>query len=498
MRQRLVQFFQRPIPGTENLWSKIFQPFRKLATRLFKPVIWFLCFLIGLSLIWIVVGNAIATQQEKRVDRALEQYINQFPKTDTNNSAMKFEELYAGLGLGQWMGVYAPPPTRYIHLPPKAKKKSFQDISNDINDYLESQYDKLNDEIDIPPENIRQYLADLEPELEAIRTHILNSEMPRWEMQDVVRHTGDLQYPLPSFLNLANFNRITAVDILEKTRQGKTKEALKSLEVAWTLNQSLLEHPSLISQIVFIINSTPIAVVMRKIEGIPTEWQERIAIIYDLDFPKTFLSRGLYSEAFLSISARKYSFLDSSIDILNTLPSSNFLNIVAQNLHFNILLKPYFRLASVDLFDQIRRAILKLPEYDFCTNDQENFLRQEGLMPAWWNPNINYLPFSGQWNKVSKVRLKFELTKKVIQIKEIALREGKLPNQIQGIDSSSCKNAKWIYQLASDGTGSIAFSKEFDWLKSKTDTNQALEYLPGDRLMYSFKPKKSNQTATAM
>lgn len=498
MRQRLPDSSKRLMLERSPLARRLLTRLRKLSIALFKLLRWVAPIVIGLVAIWIIGGNLLAAQQEKRVDQAREQFIQQFPNTETNNSALKLEELSAGLGTARLIGIKATP-TRYLHLPtPKADKTSFENIRKDLDRYLDSQFDQPNDNIDAPPETVRQYLAEHAAELEAIRTHVLSSELPRWEMPYLIA-IGDVGVELPSFLSSANFQKVLAVDILDKTRQGQLQAALKPLEVAWKVNQALLEQPTLIAQLVVLINSRPQAAVMRKMQGLPTEWQDRITRFNQYDLPQAFL-RGLYAEAFYSVSARKYPaiYLFSQFAVFEKVDSSSGGSSVALpqwlNSLFDPLLEPYARLAAVDYFDRMRQVVLKLPEQDFCTFNPDEFEKQLGDGGIWWS----IFPSGGwasQWRKVGKAVLRFELTQKVLQVKQIAAKQGRLPKQIPGIESSICRDAKWIYQLTPDGTASISFSKELEWMKSKDqNSSNPPQYGPGDRLQYSFKPKQSNPT----
>lgn len=500
MRQRLPDSPQRPTPKPSSLVRRLLKLLRRLLINLFKLFRWLALIVIGLLALWIVGGSLLADQQEKRVDQAREQFIQQFSSIDANDSALKLEELSAGLGFGRWLGTNATP-TRYLHLPAsQVDKKIPENLRKDLDQYLDSQFDQPNDDIDAPPETVRQYLSEHAAELEAIRMHVLSSDLPRWELD--MSSVGDVLFALPTFLGSANFQKVLAVDILDKTRQGQTQAALKTLEVSWKLNQVWLERPEFIGQLVVIINSRSQASVMRKMQGLPTEWQDRIARFNQYDLPQAYL-RGLYSEAFYSVSARKYPAiylfhqfaLFEAIDSSSGGSSDGFSVALPQWLSslFDPLLKPYVRLSAVDHFDRMRQAVLKLPEQDFCTFNPDEFEKQLRQGTVWWSifPSGGW---AGQWHKVGKAVLRFELTQKVLQVKTLAAKQGRLPKQIPGIESSVCRDGKWIYQLTPNGTASISFNKDLEWMKYRSNPDNPLQYEPGNRLQYSFKSRQSNPT----
>ena len=491
-----------------RMWQRLLVLFRhlfraiKLSKLVRKIVRWTIVFckwvavtIIGLLVLWIVGGNLFAAHQEKRVDQARSEFIKQFPYREANNSALKLEELGAGFGLGKLMGLSSTS-TRYLHLPDsKANIKPLdEDLRKKLSQYLDSQLDKPNDEIDVPPEEVRQYLTNHAAELDLVRTHILRSELPKWEMD--VSKVGDIRSELPSFLSLANFQKILLVDTLEKTRQGKDQLAIKNIEASWKLNQALLEQPYLISYLVFIINARPQAVVMRKIQGISNEWQERINHLNKFELPQAFLM-SLYSEAFVSLSARKYStsqFIedgdDSKVDSF-----TRWIRFLTDP-----VTKPYIRLMAVNYFNNMNQIHLKLAEQDFCAFNPDDFQAQAGLMPdAWWNP-INRFSlggsFHGQWRRLGKTVLRFELTQKVLRIKEIAQNQGRFPNQIPGIESSICRGANWIYQLRPEGKALISFSKDLPWIQPDPANRKIGDQ--GDRLQYQFTIKQLKLAPTKL
>lgn len=191
MRRKLLDILQRPIPGTSSLGRNLLRLLRRLAIGLLKFLRWFIPLAIALIALWMIGGNLLAAQQEKTVDQALEQFRQQFPNVEANYSALKLEELTAGLGFGNFVGQKSTP-TRYLHSAPKANRKDFEDIKGELNKYLDAQLDKPNDAIDPPPEKLRRYLMDHATELEAVRTHVLNSDLPRWEVD--MNFLGDIAY----------------------------------------------------------------------------------------------------------------------------------------------------------------------------------------------------------------------------------------------------------------------------------------------------------------
>jgi hypothetical protein len=460
--------------------------------------IWSFSGLIVTLGIWLIIGNLIAAHQEKKIDAAKEQFRKHFPLTEANESALKLEELTAQLGVSVRPGYSRISPTRYLNSAGyEAKAKEFQKIRIELDNYLNAQLKKTTDEIDIPPEKLRKYLSSNASALAAVQDHLLKSELPQWEIQDISNSTSE--DALPSFLGFVNFQRVLTLNILEKTRQGQNEEAVKSLEVSWKLSQSLWKRPEFITQLVAIIMARQQIPVMRKMSDLPPIWQSRLERAIKYNLPQSFLT-SLAGESFgFSNTARtvtptritNYYFpndiessyfnlgLPSYFSYFFTANSDFYINPPDDiNLTFLYAIhRPYFRLAAVDSWEKMNRTAIELPKEYFCSFEPKEFAKKHKLIPASWNSVDTSLV--SQWRKVIKMAVHMELTQKILQIKQIAAKQGKWPQKITGIESSAiCKDAKWIYQVSENGTMSIALNKKFDWLQEKPEDKSSipLEY----------------------
>ncbi|WP_227788899.1 hypothetical protein [Nodularia sp. LEGE 04288] len=430
---------------------------RKINKQFF---IWPLSGLIIILATWIVVGNFIATQQEKKIDAAKAQFRKQYPPREANNSALKLEELTAKLGIPIGPGLRSTP-ARNLHISRnEAKAKEFDNIQKDLDNYLNVQLENPTDKIDIPPENLRQYLNSNASLLEAVEDHVLNSELPQMEILDMSNITSDIA--LPSFLNIVSFQKFLTLNILEKTRLGQNKEALNSLEVSWKLYQSLVKRPEIIGKLVAILVVNPQAAVMRKMSGIPPSWQSRLEREIKYNLPQSFLTFFASESFVLSNDARKATFFyliyyseyfDSNFDYFA------FLNPLYR--------PPYIGLVGIDYWDKMNRLSLKLPKDDLCSFEPEEFAEKNKIVPAWWNFLYTDVDgFVSQWKKVIKLGVQMELTQKILQIKQIAAKQGNWPQSVPGIENSTiCKDAQWIYQVSENGMMSITLSNQIEWLK---------------------------------
>lgn len=402
--------------------------------------------IVSLLVLWLVGGNLLAAQLEKPINQGWTDFVHRFPKTETNNSGLKLQELTAQQGTGALVGTREA--SKRFPISDK-NRQAFKKISKELSQYLENQLENPTNQVEVPPESFRRYLASQSANLVAIRTHLLNSEMPRWPL-DV--NQWNLSYPLPSFLSMVNLQKILALDMLEKNRLGETQEVLDTLETAWKVNQSVREYPSLIGSLVAAIVDNYLVGVIRKIKEVPPEWQGRITRLVKQDYPQSFLTS---LEGDFLMTARS----------LSTYPLWKWTN--AQPPLFAKVLdafqRPYLRFSAVDYWQKATRGLHELPKQDFCNFDSEAFKDNHQLSAAWWNilgqDSISW----NQWPKLWRKLIEWELTQKVLQVKEIAVKQGSWPQQVPGIEVSVCGDRKWIYQVSPDGTMSISFSKPPSW-----------------------------------
>jgi len=424
--------------------------------KLLQLLVWSGYALVGLLAIWLIGGNLLADRQEKEIDRDWEQFAAQFPKTETNDSALKLTALTAKLGIGLYdSGGLKSPTDSYPSLhSTQADKQAYQTIERELKIYMNALIASSNDAVPVLPENLRRYLASKSAVLEAIRSHVLTNEVPNWEINIDYLPKGDPSFVWTSWLGFANLHQILALDILEKNRQGKTVEALASLEVSWKINKALWNRPELIGQLVAIIVSQQQLAVIRRLDNLPIEWQDRLL---EHDYQKSILT-SLQGETFYVVgqmgSFPFYYYIDdpSRLDWLIRLTSP--------------ISKPYFRFAAIDYYQFQTRRYSQIPQQNFCLLDSGKS-KLEGNI-AWWNLAI--LPyFFSQWPKGGKQMLRLELTQKILQVKAQAAKLGRWPQSVPHLESSICPGQKWLYQVSSDGTMSLTFSQQLTSTNNKPE-----------------------------
>lgn len=411
-----------------------------MQSQTLKIFLWLIGLSAAIAALALVVANLLAIQPEKEIEQAKEVFISKYPQTADSASAIKLQELASQLGLKV---VVVAKGQDQINVS-EADEKVFKEINIDLGSYIHYHQTRVADEVDVPPEKLRRYLKSKEAVLAAIRTHILKSEVPRWATDLSWIETGDTEYPLPSYLDAVNLQRLLALDILEKNRLGQTKPMLESLEVSWKLNQSLRNSPILIGQLLSVMTARIHAGVMRKLNGLPPEWQQRLL---EHDYRKSLLT-SLDGEDFLMYTASKRSPLYQEFEGIIFLDPA---------------VRTYLRLGAIGTIKVHREIYAQLSKENVCSFDIDSLSEKLG----WWDPGRNslYPNMSSQWRKSGRLMLEFEMTQKILQAKEFAAKQGKWPQSLPGLESSVCPGYKWIYKVSPDGTMSISLSQTPAWFK---------------------------------
>ena len=210
---------------------------------------------MGLVFLWIVVGGFLAARLEKEIDREIEAFVKTVPPQFTNDSELKLRSLVKELGIGYnaKLPIGSPYDTYLDHLfdniissnanRTSAENNYFERIQDSLEIYLTEQLNKPSDKIDIPPEELQNYLESKADVLKTIQEHVLENPISQWE--------ESINYLLDKNINLfdsglafsglarSRLQRVITLDILDKKRQGRIQDALEMLEVSWRIRKGL-------------------------------------------------------------------------------------------------------------------------------------------------------------------------------------------------------------------------------------------------------------------
>lgn len=426
-----------------------------------KFIRWLFPSIVGILALWMIGGNLLADYLEKDIKQEIEEYAQQFSYTEPNDSALKLQAILAKkmgisvFGSYPYQGVYKIDSYTDYHPDFKRSKLASNDdenIQEKLTQYLDAQIAKPNDEIDVPPAELQRYLASQGDGLAAIKDHLLNNEVPQWEEIDFL--AGDYSVAHPSYLSLANIQKIMALDILEKTRLGKNQEALEMLEVSWKINKSLDNYPTLFGQLVALIMGKYQAGVIRKLDYIPPEWQQRLL---DHDYRQSILKsiEGEYIMAFKFLNKMDTGGWEDWYD-----EDEKLIHLL---LRLKPLSRPYLRFSAINSYYVAKEGLVYFPTQNVCLST-----KTPNINGAWWNLALGRVieipSFLNQEFKAEKYMLELEFTQKILQVKEIAAKQGKWPDSVPNLESSFCPGYRWVYQVSEDGTMSISLNKKPEWV----------------------------------
>ncbi|MEG4281320.1 hypothetical protein QUA62_28230 [Microcoleus sp. MON1_C1] len=475
--------------------------------------------LAGLLAVWIVGGNYIASVQEKEIEQDLAAYAQRFPKTEPNYAALKLAASLAKVGFDggeSFSSADRSIGSRADFRPSKDDQKAFEEIQQELTQYLNAEIAKPNDTVNPPSEKLQRYLAGRQTALAELRQQVLNNEVPHWGTDISGILEVDMTARGPDYLWQVNFQQVLALDILEKYRKGQTQAAAEMLEVSWKINQPLTESPLFFPQLVALIVAKYPAGVMRKADRLPAQWQQRLL---ERDYRESILTslQGEYllqfkfSQDFLwkhswsSILETWSSILkdlghSSDRGMLSLIQGKYFSNLTLEEkildwtlshvlVWFKPVIKPYVRFCAIDSYHAYKRSLAASRQHNFCASDSvtvNDF--------AWWNYiGRTSTSLSNQTSKAAKSMLDLELTQKILQVKALAAKTGKWPASVPEMKSSICPGAKWVYRVAPDGTMSLLFSEKPKWLDERLKSNN--RWLP---FTYSDKtpPQLKNRVST--
>ncbi|MGB3508114.1 MAG: hypothetical protein WBA93_02480 [Microcoleaceae cyanobacterium] len=429
-----------------------------------KFIRWLFPSIVGIFALWTIGGNLLADYLEKDIKQEIEEYAKQFPYKEPNDSALKLEAILAKkmgigvFGVSRYQGVYkiATYTSHSDFDVSKSANNDFENIQEKLTQYLDAQNAKPNDQIDAPPVELQRYLASQTDGLAAIKDHILNNQVPQWEQMDFL--VADYDVALPSSLGLANLQKIMALDILEKTRLGKDREALEMLEVSWKINKSLSNSYTLIGQLVALIIVNYQAGVIRKLDNIPPEWQQRFL---EHDYRQSVL-KSIEGEYIMQFNFVKLIF-NNKMDTSFWEDWYEEDKLIYLVLRLDLLTRPYIRFSAIDSYHVGKEALAHLPTQNVCLSTKTPDINQ-----AWWNINPILISFFNQELKAAKYMLELEFSQKILQVKEIAAKQGKWPDSLPKMESSFCPGYRWVYQVSEEGEMSISLNEKPDWAKDRT------------------------------
>jgi hypothetical protein len=445
----------------------------KIISRLFQesmrsfPLFWLAnIFIIGSLLSYLLLANLhVNPRQEEVIKKEWIELVSSFPKRD-NASAIQLDMLLAKLGFR----VNADPSSE---LSPELESirlensGSWEDVRGVLNNYIESQNQESDDNLNSMPSELKKYLSQHNSQIEAVVEHLKSNELPEWGITYLDENKmPDYTTAFPSFLNLVNLQRLLIASAVEQSQNRQYTESMETLSASLKFSFAVAQRPDLIAQLVAIIGINIHSETMRKFDHLKLDWAEGIQI------PSLHqgLAKSLEMEAFSTAETfRKYSISDIKFSFFEVSDEDAKLDAPFGVLQY-LFQQPFLRLAAGNYFWKMMEHVEKissLPAQRFCSLKNDPDLENLELDPISWNPLIrNSQPYLTQFSKVNKSLLRWELTKKIVKIKEQVIQTGDFPSQNSDLETSQvCPDLSWDYRVTNDGEMSIGLSQLPEWLE---------------------------------
>lgn len=398
------------------------------------------------------VRQAWAKMTGKTPNAYLQAALQGFPKSGMNETARQLEELTTRLG------IFNPMPNRLYDGQRKNFVGPFDTL--DAPTYVLYQLRKPTDDIDEAPTKLQEYLKNHRADLDAVYGLLQQNEGPQWET-DV---SALVRAPVPGLMYHRQLQGLFALDILNKTRQGQSASALQALEASWSVNQSLRRRPELLSQ----LGATSIlrlqVGVMRKMRDVPVEWGQRLEV-------------KVWQESFWRAMELDAVVLSRYVtDTNHPLPSPAWFNPLVNS----PLGKPLRHLAAIEIGELSGEILSLIKSSNFCTVSPDTVLQQIEASRSRWNlgTHYGYTNYLRAWRMSAEGLIQAELTRKILQVK--AARNSAMdkdrPRQLVPMESFLCPQAKWVQEVAPNGTIQIQSRNLPEWMKQEHPTSTPLKY----------------------
>ena len=393
-------------------------------------------------------------RQDRQIRQELAAFNKQFPNRESNATASQIEQLAGSkLNLVIRGGGSLPP------IPPNEKQEQ-QNLFLQLKDNFDYLAFQQSDSLDGLPDNVLAYLKKHGATIAKIETILKTQELPQWAIDLTYVGQGNTEYAHPSFLGAINLQRLILADVISKNSPAQIQERLDALEASWKLSQSLQDDPNLISQLVSLISMRLNASVIRRLSGLPTEWQTRLIAT---DFRLKMLD-SLKVESFFSyFSLSKIKGADLQKDFNESDSLRRLISAIGFDQWTESMQKNYLRWIAIRNYRQRQRLYGQLTQENICSYDvvvEDALLQKLGIKAEEKDSSLVWV---SQWLKAGRTMLELELTQKILQLKQDAIahpqRQVISSGDLEGT-SIVCRDLRWAFRASVYGR-TIIFPEPF-------------------------------------
>lgn len=391
-------------------------------------------------------GLRLVVDRQVKATRAIaDNFIQQYPNTQTNDSARTLERLVVDIGFFEFVR-----DRKDVLNPSLTDKKSeaLAAASRDAAAYISAQLIKSQGPLDSLPPTVEAYLVDNLDALNRVEGHLHTEPHPQWGF-DAAAFT-DFDQPTPSLWNLSELHDLLLLKAVYHSQQSQPEQMLSALDAAQLLTVQHSQSPDLLSYLSHFFSVRSASAVTRHLDDVPAAFAQKLLL-------DDYLERGLeslrfdnwamYLASMNSVDSDDFRY-DTTVGLFPALPSSRSHFFLSTTNTAQLLDRTYRQLATTD------------PSY--CNNDWQAIENTLFERVPWWNMTgkVTVPGYISQLEKTGDLALSAELTHHIVKAKTLAAEQGQWPNTLPGLASQICPDDRWIYEVGLDGQMSLSFSRE--------------------------------------
>jgi hypothetical protein len=377
--------------------------------------------LLGLLVLWIALGNLIANGRVQPIESAQASLLKQFPDKD-NDSARQIST--------QWKNLKLKSSAADQKSAQKATPKDDPKLLKALETYIYAQVAATDDKPIEPPQELKQLFQDHSEAIGALRKLIMDGDAPVWGVN--IKTIAQAPSHIPTQSWLVHLNRVLLYDALHKNRNDYYQGSFDSVMAARKLTEFLSDRPDLASHQLLMTLTEEQAGVLRHLRYMPPDWE-------------TVIPERSHTGVIRALQTKNWGVARTTIDNASGKAVTTWIT------------RPYAFLSLVNDWQQQDAFLQSLLTKEVCQKSAGNDAVRS-------------------WQRSGFQDLRWELTRKVQQVRIVLERSGKLPATMKGIETSTvCPGLKWKYQ-ATDSQGDLAIVNPPAWLKAFEQKHGKTEY----------------------
>jgi len=350
---------------------------------------------------------------------------SRYPETKLSSAAVELMRLSAAAGVD-----IAP---RQLKERPAVDAAVMDAVKKDLSEWSGLQLARTTATIDATPAPVVAYLTRYQPQLDAVRDHLLRGDPLVWPSNLSLGHSA----PIPNLRGHLELTRVFVARALEKSRAGD-ETAWNELHAAWNLNRRLWTQPTLIEVLIALAATRMVNAAAMKAPSVEPEW---FAEVRAVDSRKAML-KAHQAEAWM-LSTLSGSMLSGD--------GEDKPNQVVARVK-GILFGAFVRVSAINSVERLRLFATDAAAVEQCDFDGQALSKRHYDAIPRWNvfgriamPNLG-----GAWQRLMRYRAELEASERAQQMKR-----GQTPTS-----SSRCSDGTWQVTAAPNGAQTVRFSRD--------------------------------------